>query len=130
MNRLILLTYLTINVFMSSTWSISACFKMVDNIQSIYDFLLRHESGEFEEYAELIKNEENINAKNSQYDDSSALHKGKCLKRFILLFSFTHLFLFTASEKGHQDIVEYLLSQGADINAKDIYGITPLNSGE
>jgi ribosome-binding ATPase YchF (GTP1/OBG family) len=65
MNRLILLTYLTISVFMSSTWTVTACIKMVDNIQSIYDFLLRHESGEFVEYAELIKNEKNINAKNS-----------------------------------------------------------------
>jgi hypothetical protein len=47
-------------------------------IQLIYDFLLRHKSGEFEEYAEFIKNENNINAKNSQYYKASALHAGLC----------------------------------------------------
>jgi hypothetical protein len=49
-------------------------------IQLIYDFLLRHKSGEFEyaEYAEFIKNENNINAKNSQYYNASALHAGLC----------------------------------------------------
>ncbi len=36
----------------------------------------------------------------------------------------------TASEKVHKDIVEYLLSKGADVNAKDNYGWTPLHLGE
>jgi hypothetical protein len=54
MRRLISITYLTLSVF------------------------LRHKSGEFEEYAEFIKNENNINAKNSQYYKASALHAGLC----------------------------------------------------
>ena len=68
---------------MSSTLTVTACNRKVDNIQLIYDFLLRHESGEFKEYAELIKKEKNINAKISQYYHESALHKGKRLIRFI-----------------------------------------------
>ncbi len=38
--------------------------------------------------------------------------------------------LFTASENGQKDIVEYLLSKGADANEKDYDGKTPLHSGE
>jgi hypothetical protein len=64
MKRLILFTYLTLIVFMRILPKVTACFKKVDNIQLIYDFLLNHKSGEFKEYAELIKKENNINAKN------------------------------------------------------------------
>jgi hypothetical protein len=60
---------------MSRTFTVNACDNKVGNIQLIYDFLLRHESGEFKEYAELIKTENNINAKNTKYDKKSALHK-------------------------------------------------------
>jgi ribosome-binding ATPase YchF (GTP1/OBG family) len=76
MKRLILFTYLALSVFMSRTWTVNACFKTDDKIQLIYDFLMKHESGEFKEYAELIKNENNINAKNG--DGKNALHQGIC----------------------------------------------------
>ncbi|XP_023808183.1 myotrophin [Oryzias latipes] len=36
--------------------------------------------------------------------------------------------LHVASDYGHVDVVEYLISVGADINAKDKYGFTPLIS--
>jgi ankyrin repeat protein len=40
-----------------------------------------------------------------------------------MIFSIIHLYGFTsliyASEKGHLDIVEYLISQGPNIEAKD-----------
>jgi hypothetical protein len=78
MNQIILLTYLTFSLFMRSTWTVTATSKKVDNIRLIYDFLLRHESGEFGEYAESIKKENNINAKNNQNNYESALHKGIC----------------------------------------------------
>ena len=63
---------------MSRTLTVNACDNKVGNIQLIYDFLLRHESGEFGEYAESIKKENNINAKNNQNNYESALHKGMC----------------------------------------------------
>jgi hypothetical protein len=47
MQRFILFTYLTLNVFMSSTLSVVACNRKVDNIRSINYFLLNHKSGEF-----------------------------------------------------------------------------------
>jgi hypothetical protein len=78
MQRFILFAYLTLNVFMSSTLTVTACNRNVDNIQFISDFLLHHESGEFKEYAELVKKENNINAKNSEHYNASALHKGMC----------------------------------------------------
>jgi hypothetical protein len=76
MNQIILLTYLTLSVFMSSNLSVTACNRKVDKIQLIYDFLMKHESGEFKEFAELIKKENNINAKNSSEEGWSALHRG------------------------------------------------------
>jgi hypothetical protein len=76
MKLLILFTYLILSVFMSSTLSVTACNRKVDKIQLIYDFLMKHESGEFKEFAELIKKENNINAKKS--DGQAALHQGIC----------------------------------------------------
>jgi hypothetical protein len=78
MNQIIFLSYLTLSVFISSTWTVTASSEKVDNIQLIYDFLLTHKSGEFVEYAELIKKENNTNAKKSPYNKESALHKGMC----------------------------------------------------
>jgi hypothetical protein len=40
---------------MSRTLTVTACFKTVDKIQLIYEILMKHESGEFKEYADLIK---------------------------------------------------------------------------
>ncbi len=88
MKRLILFTYLTLSVFMSRTLTVTACFKTVDKIQLIYDFLMKHESREYKEYADLIKNENNINAKN--IDGKNALHQGMFSIIFISLFKFTH----------------------------------------
>jgi hypothetical protein len=76
MNRLILFTYLTFSVIMSSIFIVTVSSKKVDDIQLICDFLKNHKSGEFKEYAELIKNENNINAKNK--DGKNALHQGMC----------------------------------------------------
>ena len=45
-------------------------------------------------------------------------------KRWINIVSFI------ASNRGHKDIIEYLLTKGADINVKAIYGWTPLHYGE
>ena len=42
----------------------------------IYDFLFNLKSGFLKEYAELIKKEKNINAKNSKEHGWSVLHKG------------------------------------------------------
>jgi ankyrin repeat protein len=39
-------------------------------------------------------------------------------------------FLFLASKTGEKDIVEFLLSKGADVNAKDKNGMTALHYGE
>ena len=33
-----------------------------------------------------------------------------------------------AADKGHKEIVELLIANGADVNAKLIYGTTPLDS--
>jgi hypothetical protein len=92
MKRLILFTYLTLSVFMSSTWKVNASSRNVENIQSIYYFLLNHKSGDFKEYAELIKKENNINAKNSQYYHESGLHIGRRLISFSLLIQFNNFF--------------------------------------
>ncbi len=74
MQRFILFTYLTLSVFKSRTLTLTACNGKVETIQLISDFLLNHESGEFKEYAELIKKDNNINSKISQNYHESALH--------------------------------------------------------
>ena len=51
----------------------------------IYRFLSNHESGEFKDYAELIKETNNINAKNSSEEGWSALHRGLDWLGFILI---------------------------------------------
>jgi hypothetical protein len=128
MNRLNLFTYLTLSVFMSNTLTIIAIAEKVVDIHLIHDFLLKYKSDEFKEYAKLIKKQNNINAKISQYNHRSALHKGICLITFNYIF--IRSFVQTASEKGHKDIVEYLLSKGAKVNIEDNSGRSPLHLGE
>ena len=50
-------------------WIIELCI-------DVSDFLFDHESGLFKAYAELIKQETNINSQNSEENGWSALHKG------------------------------------------------------
>jgi ankyrin repeat protein len=38
--------------------------------------------------------------------------------------------LHLAADKGHKAVVELLISRGADVNAKDYYGRTPLSYAE
>jgi ankyrin repeat protein len=38
--------------------------------------------------------------------------------------------LFTVSEIGYKDFVEFLVSKGADVNVKDSNGLTALHYGE
>jgi ankyrin repeat protein len=37
---------------------------------------------------------------------------------------------FSASAYGYKDIVEYLLSKGAEVNVKDYWGATPFHTGK
>jgi ankyrin repeat protein len=57
------------------------------------------------------------------------LHWGEIMLNIIvgILINFVP---FIASRKGHKDIVEYLLSQGAEVNAKNADEISPLQLGE
>jgi hypothetical protein len=105
---------------MSSNLSVTACNRKVDKIQLIYDFLMKHESGEFKEFAELIKKENNINAKN--INGKKDLHQDMC---WTLL-----TFLLTASLADQINIGEYSLYLEPYVNASRKYGVTALHLGE
>ncbi len=95
-------------------------------IKVIPNFLWNHKSGEFRNYAVLIKNANNINAKNSLEYDLSALHKGIY---WIDNIKISWSFPLTAAETGHKDVVEIFLLNGAELDIKDKKGRIPLHSG-
>ncbi|KAJ3105466.1 hypothetical protein HDU97_008082 [Phlyctochytrium planicorne] len=72
--------------------------------KNIFDFVV---DGNMEKVASLIKDDSNID----RLDDT-----GRSL-------------LHWASDRGHLDLVEYLISKGASINAQDSDGLTPLHYG-
>jgi hypothetical protein len=78
MKQFILFTYLTFNVIMSSLLNVTACGTKIDDINK---FLKEHKSGEFKDYADLIKEANNINAQN--LEGLGALHQGMCWMLFI-----------------------------------------------
>jgi ankyrin repeat protein len=61
-------------------------------------------------------------------DGSTSLHLSELLFNCINISLIS--FLFLASKTGEKDIVEFLLSKGADVNAKDKNGMTALHYGE
>ncbi len=61
----------------------------------------------------------------------------KIIREYILIFEFETYWIFfspvrrtplhIASAEGHQNVVEYLISRGADVNSRDRLGRTPLD---
>jgi hypothetical protein len=64
----------------------------------------------------------------SNYHGMTALHLGEWIFNIINIRWIN--FWFAASVNGHLDIVEYLFSKAADVNAKDKNGMTALHYGE
>jgi len=75
---------------MSSLLNVTACGNKIDDINK---FLKEHKSGEFKEYADLIKKENNINAQNLK--GLGALHQGMCWMGSMMMTEFKLFILFS-----------------------------------
>eukprot|EP01080_Neovahlkampfia_damariscottae_P004838 gene4838-8423_t len=72
---------------------------------AVYDMIHFSANGDLESLKKVVE-ESSLNLNEGDYDKRTALH--------------------LASEEGHIEIVEYLLSKNADVNVTDRWGVTPL----
>lgn len=115
------LRYLCLFTFMCSS-SFLACSDNLRNSEGKTPLYLAAEKGDLQEVRRLVEEGADINSSNLHLDDGSPLTRWIPSDRFAAGFRPLHI----AVEKGHLEVVKYLLVNDADVNVRTQEGQTPL----